>query len=159
MYVDSFIIYYHSSDCRTTVNSQTACHVIDCVSSPKFKDVNFCSPYACTSLKSTPIINHFDVTEYRKKGIDSAALAFRRVNPPYSYYNFTYTVHANDVLVYEGAVDGCKEVPRWISKQIPLNQDVIKIKWETIGAGWLLLGKDNCKAESTDAILKIGKIK
>ena len=95
----------------------------------------------------------FNVTEYRSK-FSTAQLVWRRVPSPYKFHKFNYTVSANNRSLESAEVHGCFE-PVKSQNVIQLDSDIIKVKFQVFGGGWLLIGKSNCNSKSTDVFLKI----
>jgi hypothetical protein len=105
----------------------------------------------------TPIEVTFDLTSYRKfEPISQAMLIWTPVSTPYANEVAQWTIFVDDIQFNSGSIEGCKEVPKMRKQYVRIDSDVIKVKWQATGSTPLLIGRSNCRANSTDVFLEIG---
>ncbi len=78
------------------------------------------------------------------------------VNPPQENVSVSWELFVNDLKVNSGTIAGCAEPPKRLKQYINIKADQIKVRWQSVAEGQLLIGRSNCRANSTDAYLQIG---
>lgn len=111
----------------------------------------------------------FNVSEWRSKGVANGYIVYYLNPPPYRFQSVTYKVAANREEIAYGDLHGdeCKGFPARYRKAVKLDEDILNISFESLGylgkrperkPGFLVVGLNDCNADSLDSYLVVGKL-